>query len=135
MAGKSSGSLLRQFLRLVERRHARESDRELLRRYTAGRDEEAFAAVVARHGPMGLAQGRERLRRRLERRGFTLPAALAAALLAEGVAPAAVPVALVQTTVQAAAVVVAGGVLAAGVVSERVTSLSYGVLQTMFLTQ
>jgi RNA polymerase sigma factor (sigma-70 family) len=265
MAGPSSGSLLRQFLRLVEFRHARESDRELLRRYAAGRDEEAFAAVVARHGPMvlalgrrllgnahdaedvfqatflvlarkaarvrwrasvgtwlyevahrlareakadaarrqfherraevrqaadpfgevslreagavldeelaglperlraplvlcclegltrdeaarqlgwtvrtlkdRLARGRERLRRRLERRGFTLPAALAAALVAEGVAPAAVPVALVQATVQAAAVVAAGGVLAAGMVSERVTSLSYGVLQTMFLTQ
>src|SRR5262249_28595891 len=46
-----------------------------------------------------LQDGRERLRRRLVRRGLTLPAALAAALLAEGVAAAAVPAALVRATV------------------------------------
>src|SRR5207247_1615538 len=37
-----------------------------------------------------LEQGRKRLRQRLERRGFTLGAALAAALLGEGALPAAV---------------------------------------------
>jgi RNA polymerase sigma factor (sigma-70 family) len=61
MAGKPSASLLRQILRLVEQRHARASDQELLRRYVAGRDEEAFTAVVARHGPMVLALGRRLL--------------------------------------------------------------------------
>jgi RNA polymerase sigma factor (sigma-70 family) len=49
-----------------------------------------------------LEQGRAVLRARLERRGFTLPAALAGALLAEGVSPAAVPGTLLQTAVDAA---------------------------------
>jgi Sigma-70 region 2 len=40
--------------RLAEGRPRTPADAELLRRFVAGRDEAAFAAIVARHGPMVL---------------------------------------------------------------------------------
>jgi RNA polymerase sigma factor (sigma-70 family) len=50
-----------------------------------------------------LEQGRALLRTRLEKRGFTLPAALAGALAAEGVSQAAIPAALTTAALSAAA--------------------------------
>lgn len=67
-----------------------------------------------------LATARERLRRRLTRRGITLPAAVLGALVAEH-ATAAVPAALVQAT--------AGGVT--GAIAPSVAILVEGVLMTM----
>jgi RNA polymerase sigma factor (sigma-70 family) len=49
-----------------------------------------------------LEQGRALLRTRLEKRGVTLPAALAGALVAEGVSQAAIPAALITTVLTAA---------------------------------
>src|SRR5439155_10879133 len=69
-----------------------------------------------------LEEGRERLRRRLVRRGLTLPAALSAALLLEGTATAGVPAVLAQTTVQAALRLAAGNAVAA-TVSANVAAL------------
>jgi RNA polymerase sigma factor (sigma-70 family) len=49
------GTLLRHIQTLAaSRRHERRSDRQLLEDFTAGRDEAAFAALVARHGPLVL---------------------------------------------------------------------------------
>ncbi len=50
-----SSPLLRAIRRMIEDRRIRElPDRELLRRFTAHRDEESFQALVRRHGPMVL---------------------------------------------------------------------------------
>src|SRR4051812_47656783 len=46
-------TLTRQLHRLVQGEGPEQwPDRELLRRYAAGRDEAAFAALVRRHGPL-----------------------------------------------------------------------------------
>src|SRR5438552_3924529 len=53
MANRSSSTLLRHIRTLASKADAeRLSDRELLRRFTAERDETAFADLVRRHGPM-----------------------------------------------------------------------------------
>ena len=55
--------LLRHCLALLPREAlARASDAELLSRFTRGRDGDAFAALVARHGPMVLGACRRLLR-------------------------------------------------------------------------
>jgi RNA polymerase sigma factor (sigma-70 family) len=55
MAQTGSSSILRAIRRVVEDRRVRElPDQELLRRFTAHRDEEGFHALVRRHGPMVL---------------------------------------------------------------------------------
>jgi RNA polymerase sigma factor (sigma-70 family) len=77
-----------------------------------------------------LDYGRGLLRRRLVRRGVTLPAALLVGSLA-GEAPAA----RVVSMVKAAALVAAGRSLPAGLVPARVAALSEGVIRTMFLTK
>jgi RNA polymerase sigma factor (sigma-70 family) len=65
-----------------------------------------------------LQQGREFLRRRLARQGFTLSAALLGATLGQGAAPAAVPPALAAATVKAALLAgrTARGILGAALV-------------------
>jgi RNA polymerase sigma factor (sigma-70 family) len=78
-----------------------------------------------------LARGRELLRRRLARRGFTLAGAVLAAALARN-ATATVPAPLVQATVRAA-VSFAGG--AAGSVSSSAAALANGLLQAMAVTR
>lgn len=69
-----------------------------------------------------LAKGREALRRRLNRRGVTLSAALLALLLSQKAASAAVPAALIESTVTAA-VVFAGHPAAVGEVSASVARM------------
>src|SRR5262245_7894275 len=55
MATAQLGTLLRHIHKLAAGpRSANESDRELLDDFTARRDESAFTALVARHGPMVL---------------------------------------------------------------------------------
>src|SRR5262249_18350281 len=55
MAGKQLGTVLRHIRTLAEPPPADHSDGELLRRFTDGREEGAFAALVRRHGPLVLA--------------------------------------------------------------------------------
>lgn len=63
MAGVQIGDALRQIHRLFSQGTAAGlSDASLLRQFTTTRDEEAFAALVARHGPMVLAVCRSVLR-------------------------------------------------------------------------
>jgi hypothetical protein len=82
-----------------------------------------------------LSRARDVLRGRLTRRGLTLPAAALAASLNEAIAPAAVPLALVQSTIQAAALLPAAKALAAGAISVPVASLAQGMLRTMFISK
>jgi cyanophycinase len=79
-----------------------------------------------------LERGRKRLHAQLTRRGLTLPAAVAAVELARGVARACVPLPLVMSTTKAA-VQLAAGPVAAGLISARVATLTEGVLQGMLL--
>lgn len=59
MASGSLSAFVRHLRLLVARQDSKGlSDRELLRRFTAQRDEAAFAVLVARHGPLVLAVGR-----------------------------------------------------------------------------
>jgi hypothetical protein len=75
------------------------------------------------------------LQERLARRGVTLAAALAASCLGASGVSAAVSRSLVVSTARAAIKVVAGQAASVGLVSTNVTTLSEGVLKTMFLTK
>src|SRR5262245_3382710 len=81
-----------------------------------------------------LAQARERLQKRLARRGVTLAAVLGTAALAERAGAAALPRPLVETTARAAALYAAGEP-AAGLISGDVAALVKGVTPTMFTTK
>jgi RNA polymerase sigma factor (sigma-70 family) len=81
-----------------------------------------------------LEEGRERLRRRLVRRGLPLPAGLAAVLLAEGISPAAAPLGLVQATLKAVFLIAAGQALRRAV-SADVAALVEGAGRFLASTQ
>jgi RNA polymerase sigma factor (sigma-70 family) len=82
-----------------------------------------------------LEEARDRLRRRLDRRGLTLPGALLASVLAEGAAQAAVQAPLLRATVRGA-LVFAGGKAGAGVtVSAKVAALAEEALRSVFATK
>jgi RNA polymerase sigma factor (sigma-70 family) len=81
-----------------------------------------------------LAEAREALGRRLQRKGFVVPAALAAILISESVAPAALSSRLVVSTATAAASGVAGPI-ASGLVSAKVTGRTKGALKAMFASK
>ncbi len=81
-----------------------------------------------------LARARDRLRGRLTRRGWVLPAGFVTAVLAPGSLCAAVPPALAADTVRAA-VQVAAGQAAAAVVSTQAAAFTEGALQTMTMTK
>lgn len=76
-----------------------------------------------------LDRGRERLHRRLSRRGLGLSAGLSAILLTQGVSRAAVPAALRTATMEALTL------SAAGTISAPVAVLMEGTLRTMFLAK
>ena len=78
-----------------------------------------------------LALARNQLQRRLTRRGLTLSAVLCAAALSQEAGAGTVPAALVDATVKAALLYVAGKSLA-GVVSRSALALARGVSRTMF---
>jgi RNA polymerase sigma factor (sigma-70 family) len=62
MTTTQAGAVLRHIHRLAARQSAAADDRQLLERFTAGRDEAAFAELVRRHGPMVLGVCRRVLR-------------------------------------------------------------------------
>jgi RNA polymerase sigma factor (sigma-70 family) len=108
----------------------------LVLRYLGGRTNEEVAAELG--CPLGtvvsrLGRARERLRERLTRRGLTLSAGGLAAALAENAAPAAVRAVRIAATARAA-VLLAAGEGAAGVVSGRVVVLAEAVLRSMAVT-
>jgi cobalt-zinc-cadmium efflux system membrane fusion protein len=76
-----------------------------------------------------LAWARQRLRRRLTRRGLTL-----SAFLTRAMAPPAAPAALISTTVRAA-VLMASKQATGGPLSARSIALAEGVLRTMLVTK
>src|SRR5439155_19536188 len=78
-----------------------------------------------------LSRARARLRQRLPRRGLAPPdLSIAVPLL-----PAALPRSLVETTTRTAHSLIAGRMATAGIVSASVTTLTEGVLRTMFVTK
>lgn len=82
-----------------------------------------------------LATGRKTLAKQLSRCGFDLPAGALALALTHGATSACVPPRLLALTVQGAAHMATGKVLAAGVVSAQVMALTQGVLKTMLLSK
>jgi RNA polymerase sigma factor (sigma-70 family) len=102
--------------------------------YLQGKTNEEAARQLA--WPVGTVKGRltrarELLRSRLTRRGLVLSTGALTVLLGPSATSAAVPIALVKSTVQAA-MLVAAGQAAAGILSVHAAALSQGVLQTMF---
>jgi RNA polymerase sigma factor (sigma-70 family) len=81
-----------------------------------------------------LSWARERLRRRLTRRGVTLSAGVLALVLARHAAAATVPNGLTGIALQTA-LLDATGRAAAGAISARVAGLTEGVLKTMLLAK
>jgi RNA polymerase sigma factor (sigma-70 family) len=79
-----------------------------------------------------LAQARDRLQKRLTRRGVALSAALGAAALSSNPASAIVPANLVDATVHAALLFTTGK---AGAVSAQALSLAEGAMKTMVLSK
>jgi len=80
-----------------------------------------------------LSRGRELLRRRLQRRGVTLPVAALTTTLAAGAVESAPAIALVRAAARAAFAFADPSASAA--VSPRVATLAEGVLRTMFVTK
>jgi DNA-directed RNA polymerase specialized sigma24 family protein len=64
MNAADSQRLLQHICRLADGFQSTPSDGELLRRYLIARDQEAFAALVRRHGPMVFAVCQAVLRQR-----------------------------------------------------------------------
>ena len=81
------------------------------------------------------SRGREALRRRLARRGVSLPAAGLAAALTRDAAASVIPPALLDSTVKAAALFAVGGSVVAGVVPASAVGLAEGAIRTMFFTK
>ncbi|HTU88775.1 MAG TPA: sigma-70 family RNA polymerase sigma factor [Gemmataceae bacterium] len=80
-----------------------------------------------------LAEARKRLQARLERRGFTLAAALCASAVGAGTEAAAPPL-LLRTTIEAA-LRIAAGQATKGVVSAPVAALVEGATRALFLSK
>jgi RNA polymerase sigma factor (sigma-70 family) len=80
-----------------------------------------------------LARGRERLRQRLTRRGWTLSAAALAAVLADKAGATAISAELMRSTVQAALAYVSGTSVA--VLSAKAVALAEGVMQMMWYSK
>jgi RNA polymerase sigma factor (sigma-70 family) len=82
-----------------------------------------------------LRQARQLLQTRLDRRGINLSAGALSALLLHNAASGSVPAALAATTVRAAALIVTGQPLAAGVASAHAVALAGGMIQGVFLSK
>jgi protocatechuate 3,4-dioxygenase beta subunit len=81
-----------------------------------------------------LMRARQRLQRRLVRRGIALSAVPAVLALAQNSGEAAVPASLLQRTIRFGLLVAAGSP-AAGVIPSHVAALAAGVTRAMFLTK
>jgi hypothetical protein len=82
-----------------------------------------------------LARGRRMLAKRLVRRGISLPAGMLAAALMRNTAMAVVPPLLLHSTVNALEPFVTGQAVLRGAISQKVASLTEGVIKSMFLTK
>jgi RNA polymerase sigma factor (sigma-70 family) len=82
-----------------------------------------------------LARGREMLRSRLVKRGFTASVALIASTFSANEVGAAVPPSLLVTTLQNASLATKGGIAGGAVISPKVVALARGVQRTMLLSQ
>jgi RNA polymerase sigma factor (sigma-70 family) len=82
-----------------------------------------------------MARARERLRKRLVRRGVTLTSAALAAALSEQAASASVTPALADATVKAAVLFAVAEAAAAGTVSTQVIVLTQGVIKAMMISK
>jgi RNA polymerase sigma factor (sigma-70 family) len=81
-----------------------------------------------------LAWARERLRRRLTRRGLAISTGVMATSLSQNAASATLPAALVNATVQSGLLFMAGNT-AAGTISAPVVALAEGVLKAMTISK
>ncbi len=82
-----------------------------------------------------LATARKKLAARLARLGFAVSGASLAGLLTDSTATAGIGSSLFTTTTKAALLVAAGPAAVAGVVSATVSSLTEGVVKTMFIAK
>ena len=82
-----------------------------------------------------LARARALLAKRLNQRGVVCTGGSLAAVLSAGTASASAPPALVASTIQTASLLVAGKVVATGVMSARVAALTEGMVRAMFLAK
>jgi len=83
-----------------------------------------------------LARARQRLAKRLSRRGVALTSsAVLAAVVGHNAASAAVPSVGVSSTIKAATLVAAGQGLAAAGISPEVAAITEGVIKSMYLTK
>jgi RNA polymerase sigma-70 factor (ECF subfamily) len=82
-----------------------------------------------------MARGRERLRKRLVRRGVVLTAASLATALSEQAAFGSVTPVLADTTVKAAVLFAVGEAALAGTVSTQVIALTQGVIKAMMMSK
>ncbi len=82
-----------------------------------------------------LATARKKLAKRLARLGFAVSAAALGMLLMEKTAMASPSLSLLSSTTKAALSVATGPTAAAGIVSTTVSSLTEGVIKTMFLAK
>jgi RNA polymerase sigma factor (sigma-70 family) len=82
-----------------------------------------------------LARGRKLLAKRLTNRGIVLSAGSLAAVVSPKIARASVPTTLMNSTIQAAAMIAAGQATVAGVVPAKVALLTEGVLRAMLLSK
>lgn len=99
-------------------------------------NQEAARQLGCSEGTIGsrLSRARERLRARLTKRGVTLSTAALVAVVTERTASAAVPSVLAAPILKAALTIAAGGA-ATGIVPPQVTTLMEGVLRAMFMTK
>jgi RNA polymerase sigma factor (sigma-70 family) len=82
-----------------------------------------------------LAEGRNRLAKRLARQGVTISSGTLALAVGNNVALAAVPPSLVTTTVQAANLCVAGNALVGGAIAPKVAALTEKMLKGTLVTK